>query len=460
MAFDIELDQEQVEKGLDRAARKISQRANIPGFRKGKAPRFIVENYFGREALMEEAADDLINKAFREALEKAAIAPVGQASLQSVEQEPFRFRVTVPVPPTVTLPAHRDIRVPLSIEPIGDDEVEAALNRLRDKHAVLQELEEPRPAEAGDQLTVRMESLVDGEPLEPREDDQEIAESTLVLEAGRLVDGLYEGLLGVNVGETREITVHMPDDHANEEIRDKDVTFRVAVTGIQGRLLPEWDELPTLESFDGSLDELRAQTREQLEKVSQDLAERKLLDSYIEQLVEQTEYDIPDVLIREQADDLLEEQLSGLSRYGVTIDQYLQYKGQSRDEAVDELLDEGERRLKMTLALQELVRREGLNVSRDELTGEIDRISQEYDDEDQRARVLEMLQGQMLPSIANSVIDKKLRERVVAIAQGQAPALPEADAEPTAEAEPVVNAEPTNDAEQDAATPTTSQQPA
>jgi trigger factor len=364
------------------------------------------------------------------------------------------------VPPTVTLPAHRDIRVPLSIEPIGDDEVEAALNRLRDKHAVLQELEEPRPAEAGDQLTVRMESLVDGEPLEPREDDQEIAESTLVLEAGRLVDGLYEGLLGVNVGETREITVHMPDDHANEEIRDKDVTFRVAVTGIQGRLLPEWDELPTLESFDGSLDELRAQTREQLEKVSQDLAERKLLDSYIEQLVEQTEYDIPDVLIREQADDLLEEQLSGLSRYGVTIDQYLQYKGQSRDEAVDELLDEGERRLKMTLALQELVRREGLNVSRDELTGEIDRISQEYDDEDQRARVLEMLQGQMLPSIANSVIDKKLRERVVAIAQGQAPALPEADAEPTAEAEPVVNAEPTNDAEQDAATPTTSQQPA
>ncbi|NJO04509.1 MAG: trigger factor family protein, partial [Chloroflexaceae bacterium] len=175
IALDVELDKDQVQKGLDRAARRISQKYTIPGFRKGKAPRFIVENYFGREALLEEATDDLINKSFKQALEQENIVPVGQASLVSVEpsEESFRFRVTVPVPPSVTLPDYRTIRLPLDMEAISDETVERGMDMIRERHVVLKELEEPRLAQQGDQLTVALETIVEGQALHEFLDDAE-----------------------------------------------------------------------------------------------------------------------------------------------------------------------------------------------------------------------------------------------------------------------------------------------
>jgi trigger factor len=424
IAIDVELDNQQVEKGLDRAARKISQQTNIPGFRKGKAPRFIVENYYGRDFLLQEATEDLVNQTFKQLLKDASIEPVGPASLESVEHDPFRFRVMVPIAPTVTLPDYRAIRLPLDVDPISDEDVQGALNRLRDKHAVLQELDEPRPAQDGDQLSVKIESFADGEPLDPRPEGQELKEQALVLEQGRLVDELYQGLLGAEVGQSYDIVAHMAEDHANEQIRDKDVTFKVEVLGTQARLLPDWDELPTLEEFDGTLDELRAKTRGDLEAATRSQAERQLLDSFVEQLVAQTEYDIPDTLVQNEAEHLLEEQLSSLTRYGITIDQYLQYRGQSREDAVSELLPQAETRLKTSLAIQDLVRREGLNVSFDELQDEIGRVTQQYGDDD-RDRVMEILNTKLAPNIASQVLDRKLRDLLLLIAQGQSPELPE-----------------------------------
>src|SRR3954464_6472654 len=200
LALDIELDREQVEKGLDRAARRLSQKVNIPGFRKGKAPRFIVENYYGRPALVDEAHEDLINKAFKEALDQEKIAPVGQANLENVDfnEAPFHFRVTVPVAPTTTLPDYRTIRVPFEPTEITDALVAEALDQRRERHVVLREPEEPRPAQQGDQLTVQIESFLDGEPLEERQEGAPIPESNVVLEPGRLIAGLYEGLIGIS----------------------------------------------------------------------------------------------------------------------------------------------------------------------------------------------------------------------------------------------------------------------
>src|SRR5689334_19529621 len=179
LAVDIELDREQFEKGLDRAARRLSQKVNIPGFRKGKAPRFIVENYFGRPALVEEASEDLINKAFKEALDQEQIAPVGRANLETVhfDEPPFSFRVTVPVDPTTKLADYRAIRVPYEAKDVTDAMLDDAMASRRERHVVLREPEEPRPAKAGDQLTVQLESFLDGEPLEERAEGTEVPET-------------------------------------------------------------------------------------------------------------------------------------------------------------------------------------------------------------------------------------------------------------------------------------------
>ncbi len=424
LALDIELDRDQVEKGLDRAARRISQKVNIPGFRKGKAPRFIVENYFGRGALIEEASDDLINRSFREALEQNQIEPVGKASLGDVhfDEEPFRFRVTVPVSPTVTLPDYQGISIPLEVPAVADDEVEQALKEQRERHVVLREPEEPRPAQPGDLLTVKLETTVDGEALEQRGEGEETPDSELVLEAERLVPGLFEGLQGIQADETREIPVHMPDDHANEQVRGKDVVFKVQVKRIQDRLLPEWDELPVLEEFEGTLDELRAKTRTDLEERARKDAERATIDSYVKQLVEQTEYDIPDAMIEHEADHLLEEQGQSFQRYGITLDQMLQYRGKSREEARDELLPQAEDRLKNTLALGEVVRREGLTVNDGEVDQEIEKILGTYD-EAERERARQVISSPQLRStVANSVLNQKLQDRLLQLATGAAPA--------------------------------------
>ena len=424
LAVDVELDQSQVEKGLDRAARRLSQKYNIPGFRKGKAPRFIVENYFGRPALVEEASEDLINKAFKEAIDQEKIDPVGRPNLETVnfDEPPFSFRVTVPINPTTKLPDYRAIRVPYEPREMTDAMLDEAMDSRRERHVVLREPEEPRPAQPGDQLTVQIESFLDGEPLEDREEGAEIPESNVVLEPGRLVSGLFEGLLGIQPGETREIVAHMPADHENEKVRDKDVTFKVELVRLQERLLPDWDELSVLEEFEGTLDELRQKTRTELAETIRTSGERETLDAYIKQLVEQTEYDIPDALIEQEADQLLHQRGHDLERYGITLEQMLQYRGQTHDQAVDELKPQAEERLKTTLALGAIMRAEGLMAGEDEVDAEVEQILGSYED-DERDRARQLLSTQLRSSVASTVIDKKLRERLFQIATGVAPEL-------------------------------------
>jgi trigger factor len=431
LALDIELEQAQVEKGLDRAARRLSQKYNIPGFRKGKAPRFIVENYFGRHALVDEAYEDLVNGAFKTALDQEKITPVGKANLEQAhfDEPPFHFRVTVPVEPTTTLPDYRAIRVPYEPTELTDKMVEEALEQRRERHVVLREPEEPRPAKQGDQLTARVETFLDGEPLEERAEGAEVPESTLVLEPDRLVPGLFDGLIGIGADETREVLVHMPEEHANEKVRDKDVTFKVTANRIQERLLPEWEELPVLEEIEGTLDDLRAKTREELAESLKNQGERDTIDSYIKQLVEQTEYDIPDAMIEQEADEMLHQRGHEFERYGISLEQMLQYRGQTHDEAVEELKPEAEGRLRNTLALREVVRAEGLVANDAEVAEEVDRIVDTYE-EDQRERAKQLLStAQFRPTIASTVVDKKLRDRLFQIATGTAPAI---DAAPVA----------------------------
>jgi trigger factor len=491
LALEIELEHAEVEKGLDRAARRISQKYNIPGFRKGKAPRFIVENYFGRPALIEEASEDLVNRSFREALEKENIDPVGRGNLESMnfEEEPYSFRVVVPVPPTVTLPDYRSIQVPVEPSEITDETVSLAMDERRERHVVLREPEEQHPAQQGDQLTVQLESFVDGKRLEEltgdddvdddddefdefdddefddddeedddednandRDDDEDeednerdedtedaekpdrvVPDSTLVMEPTRIVAGLYEGLLGITPGETREVTVTMPEDHPNAQIQGKDVTFKVTLKSLQERLLPDWDELPVLEEFEGTLDELREKTREELIETARNQAEREAINAYVDLVVADTEYDIPDAMIAQEADRLLHEQGRQYERYGITLEQMLQFRGQTHDEAVETLKPQAEERLRTTLALREIVRAEGLSINDDEIDAEVVRVVETYTEEE-REMARNLLSTQLRATVASGVLNQKLNQRLIALATGAAPALTATDNDTEAEA--------------------------
>lgn len=425
ISLQIELDKDRLERGLDQAARRLSQKYPVHGFRPGKVPRFIIERTFGRQMLIEEASEDLINKAFRDALKQENIEPVGPASLQGISSsDPFIFTVHVPVAPTVDVGDYRAIHVPLEIEPITEEMVDQAMDALRERHKVLKELDAPRPVQEGDEIRVRLDTIVDGAPLVEREEDEPAPEETLDVVKGRLVEELYTGLLGMNVGETKEITARLPDDHPNERVRGKEVTFKIEILQIQERLLPDWEELPTLENFDGALEDLRAKTRADLEQTAREQAEQKVLNAYLEQLVAQTSFDVPEVMIREQAEELLEREGQQFARYGISLEQLLEYRGQTRDDAIDAWMSEAERQIQTNLAVREVLLREGLTASDAEIESEINRLALDYA-EDQRERVLGLLRSDMRPTIASMVLDRKFRERLLAIATGTAPALEE-----------------------------------
>lgn len=446
MALNIELTREQVEKGLDRAARRLSQKLNIPGFRKGKAPRFIIENYYGRAALIEEATDDVLQKAYREALEQEKIEPAGQGNLVSIQldAEPFHIRVQVPVAPTVTIPeTYREIRRELKTNEITEADVDRAMARRCDRHAVLKDLEEPRPVQDTDQLTVVMDAYLDGELLDDRDPNTPPEPSTLVMEKDRLVPGLYDGLIGLEVDQHAEILAHIPDDHPNEKVRDKAVTFSVTVQRIQERLLPDWDELPTLEEFEGSLDELRAKTRTELEEAARTNTENEVVDGYINELVAQTTFDVPDALIQREVDWMLQQQERSYTRYGITAEQVYEMRGETREEALQKLLPQAEERLKVSLALQQLMQAEKLELDPGELIQEVESLVNSYE-ETQRDQIRNLLGQDLLASIANSMMDRKVRALVLAIATGTE--LP--SAETPAEAD-----EPAADAPEDALEP-------
>jgi trigger factor len=452
IALQIEIDRDQFERSLDQAARRLSQKFPIQGFRPGKAPRFIIERTFGREALIEEATEELINTGYRKAIKQENIEVVGPPNLDKIHSiEPFVFTVHVPVPPTVTLPDYRSIHVPLAVEPITDEMVEAALEQLREKHLTLQELDEPRPAQQGDQLQVRLKTEIEGEEEEETEEQSEEAaddseakaeteadteqtddeeedeegdeienegsEETLPLEPNRLVPELYEGLIGASVGEKKTIVAVLPEDHHEESLRGKKITFHVEILDIKRRIVPAWEELPALESFNGTFEEFRAHVRENLENQERKRAEQEQLNAYIEQLVEQTTFDIPDVMIRDVAHSMLHEQEQQFARYGISLDQVLQYRGVTHDQAVDELIPEAEKQVKVTLALSEVIKQEGITVGEDEIEAEIQTILESYD-EKQRPQVERTLRGQLRSSVANVVLDKKLRARLSAIASG------------------------------------------
>ncbi len=415
----VELDKEQIEKALDRAARRMSQKYNIPGFRKGKAPRFIVENYFGREALLEEASDDLIQKAFQDALKQEGIEPYAQSHVTAVnlDEPPFNFTVEVPVAPTVELPDYRAIHVPFEPDEVTDDTVRRAMEMRRDRHVVLRSLEEPRPAQHGDQLTVQLETYVDGELIDQRAEGEEIPQSTLVLDPERIVAGLYEALLGVSPNTMVDVTVRMADDHDNEQVRGKDVRFVVNVLEIQERLLPEWDELPALENFEGTLDELREQTRQELIEAARKNAEDRVFSEYVSRVVAATTFDIPDALIEREADSILRERDHEYERYGIRPEQVYEAIGKKREDLLEELTPVAEERAKRGLALREIARAEGLAPDAAEIAREIEDVVASMKEED-RANARAILGSDLRPLITAGIVERKLRRRILAIATG------------------------------------------
>lgn len=419
LLLEIEVDQEQMERSLDKAYRRLVQRVDVPGFRKGKTPRHMLERHVGRDRLVREAVDLLIPEAYNQALDEHDIDPIDQPHIELVQDEPLAFKATVPLRPTIELGEYQELR--LEREPVEVDEadVDRALGDLRQRYAVHEPVD--RPLQPGD--IVRADVRVEIEGREVFKDDD--AEFRLREGATVLLPGFAEGLAGAAKGETREIPVTVPP--GEQRLSGKSGAATVSVKEVKQETLPESDDafaqqvgegFPTLEAL---RERLRNDIRERMEQQAEEAYREKALTALVE---EADRIEFPPVMVDREIEHLVRDQARAS---GQDIDSYLQLIKKSAEQLRQDLAPAAAERVKRSLALSGLAEREELRVQPEEVDSEVEQIVSASGPRAEQIRNL-FASPEARTSLERSILTRKTMDRLMEIV-GRDGAAPEAPAE-------------------------------
>jgi trigger factor len=423
VVLDIAADEDEFAKSIDRAFRRVVRDIQIPGFRKGKAPRNIVERFYGREVFLREAADDAMDTLYRQALEQEDITPVGEPEVEIVELEPVNFKVTVPVYPTIELGDYASVRVEPEDAAITDAEVDEVLERLRKSQAEWVEVTEARTPSEGDRVTVDY-SVKEGD-----EDFQEpVEDAQFVLGETNLLQQLRDKIEEMQVGDTEslELVFDENDETADPTIRGKALAYTVTLKTLEARDLPELDDEFAKAAADaGSLEDLRAQIRDDVHQGKTSEARSNVVNTIIDQIAEGAEIDPPAVMVDEEVEHQLGHLKQNLAQSGTPYEAYLRIQGKTEDDVKAELRPEAERRLRNSLVLREVARRENVEITDEDIDARLDEMfgtdvapeGEDAETAERRRRVREMYRGDYFRNMMkNELFDQKLTDRLIEIA--------------------------------------------
>jgi len=425
----IEVENEQVEQALQKTARKISQKTNIPGFRRGKAPYHIVLQTFGRPALLEEAVDDIAKETFEQALKDLNIEPYAQVKVVDVQLEPMVIKLRVPVAPTIDLGDYRQLRLDVPATVVTDEDVDKAIAGLRDQNAAWTPA--TRGADWGDRVTLTY-SRNRAKPSDP-------VDIVLKEDAPYPMPGFHSRLIGATAGQELTFDLAYPANWHDESLRGQIQNFQVQVMEVKAKELPPLEELPALIGDYDDLDALKASVRKDLTEREQQRIDSELLQKAMDILIEQAKIEYPQEAEEEELDRLLDRQDARLARQGMNLDSYLSVLKMTKDAYREQQRPAAIKTLKTSLILGALAEREGLKIEQEELAGELDRRSEEAEryleepEADEMNKMLESAAGQRY--IASEMLTDKAYARLLAIVKGEAPELPPAEAEPPAQAD-------------------------
>jgi trigger factor len=416
----IALDTDRVDRALRGAARRVSRDYNIPGFRRGRAPFQVVLQRFGREALLQEALDDLGQEAIQEALEREALDPYDVPKLEDIQLEPLVLKLRVPLRPKVDLGDYRELRVQPPEVTVEDTEVEEELERIRQANVIL-EPADGRPAQLDDWVSVDMRAEVNGEPFIEEE------AQALVLDSrdDEWAEGLADEIVGLEEGEEKSFTLTLGDDWG-EDKAGKEAIFNVKVLEVRNRILPDLDDdlARTVGDFD-TLEELRESIREQFKADRQREADNAYTEEVLQALVDQAEIEYPPEMIEDQIDDMVEDLERRLEPQKIALEDYWKLTGQTEEQFRESLHPRAERTARRGLALGALATAEGLEVEGEEVNEQITRLTADWRESGEELRQA-LSAPESMRSIATSLLTDKVVQRLLAIARGEAPALEEA----------------------------------
>ena len=373
----IEVSADELEKALQGAYLKQKHNISIPGFRKGKVPRAMIEKMYGAGIFYEDAANALIPQAYSAAVAESKLDVVSQPEISVTQIEkgkPFIFTAEVAVKPEVTLGEYKGLEVPKADLTVTDEEVDAELQKEREKNGRTITVED-RGAEMGDKVTIDFEGSIDGEAFEGGSGK----DYPLTLGSNTFIPGFEEQLVGAKPEDVVDVNVTFPEDYNAEELKGKAAVFKCTVHKIEAKELPELDDdfAKDVSEFD-TLDEYKADVRSGLLKKKEDEAKRAKEDAAVEKAIANAEMEIPDAMIRTQASNMVDNFARRLQSQGMTLEQYMQYLGQTMDQLIDQMKPQALKQIQTRLVLEKVAEVENIEVSDERIDEEIQQMAKMY----------------------------------------------------------------------------------
>ncbi|ADL08502.1 trigger factor [Thermosediminibacter oceani] len=370
----IEVGADEFEKALEQAYKKNVKRFNIPGFRRGKAPRRLIEMHYGPEVFYEDAAEIVLSEAYKKGVEENNLEPVDHPHFDIDQIEKGKGIVAtakVTVKPEVDLGEYKGLEVEKMVYNVTEEDVEKELKALQEKNARLISVE--RAAQKGDIVIVDLEGFLDGKPLK----DGKVQNYPMELGSKILVEDLEEQIAGMNAGETREVKVTYPADHPNKELAGKEVLFKVTLKEIKEKELPVIDDefAKDVSEFD-TLQELKQDIKNKLEERAKSFAESSLRGSILKKLTEQAKVDIPQAMIDREIERLIMDFAFQLRLRGMDLKEYLEASQLSPEEFKAKFQDRAYENVKTSLVLEAVAKAENIEVSEEELDDELSKYAE------------------------------------------------------------------------------------
>lgn len=364
----VDVDADRLSRQADRVFERHNQKARIPGFRPGKAPRAMYERQYGTEHLWAEAAEDVIDETYREILDLEDLDPIDTPSVEVDELEPgkpLKYKATVVVKPEVELGDYASHGVIVQPKPPTDEDIQKTVDSMRESHAQLKPVE--RPSQAGDIVTVDIDLTVDGKQMPP------FARNAHV-EAGRestAISGLGDAFVGLVVGTEKRVDLAFSDDVTDEEVRGKTGTFAIRASQVAEKIVPALDDDFAKTVGVGSVDELRRAVKNELAHSAFHEARDEAADAFMEHALAQAKVEVPELLVNDELDHLVADLKARVREQGITFEQFLLQARKTEDELRTEWREAAERRAKAMLVLDAIAKKENVTVSSNELASQV-----------------------------------------------------------------------------------------
>ena len=373
----VEVAAEDVEKALQAAYLKQRKQINIPGFRKGKVPRQMIEKMYGPEVFYDEAANNMIPDAYAKAYDESELDIVSQPKIEVVQMEkgkPFIFTAEVATKPEVTLGDYKGLKVDKVSTRVTQKEVDEEIEKERERNARTIEVTD-RAVQDKDEVTLDFEGFVDGVAFEGGKGE----DYPLTIGSGSFIPGFEEQLIGAEIEKEVELNVTFPKEYHSEELAGKDATFKCTVHTIKAKELPELDdefasEVSECETMDAYRAEVKKNIKERKERTGKEKKENQAVD----QAIENAQMDIPEAMIEFQVRQMADDFARRIQQQGLTVEQYFQFTGMTAEKMMEEMRPQAEKSIKTRLVLEAIVKAENIEVSDERVEEELTKMAEAY----------------------------------------------------------------------------------